>query len=269
MTVGIWFQFHIQIHRWCFVPKLLRVWELHGPDVSHLNWDQRHEREQHFCDVPGYTSIERERRSTRHFPLRQTRRFQCPHHKFPFLSSNIKLRQRLASLSRNLYDMPGLAPRMDVLIWGDVTFYQASRTGIRQGTLEIVLWSLRSYQTIWSSPLTNVKWHFVMIIYNDNLLLIRRYTKPWPYHRSRPFTEFWEVSIEHWQRVWHADIGLLLLRTPGPLPLVTCVWRSSCWDQSFSRTYYFSGCASNTSQSVLSRFLPLMHILSRYLFAFH
>ena len=27
------------------------------------------------------------------------------------------------------------------------------------------------------------------------------------------------VSIEHLQRVWHADRGLLLLRTPGPVPL--------------------------------------------------
>ena len=40
------------------------------------------------------------------------------------------------------------------------------QTGIRQGTLEIVieevLWSiLGSYQTIWSFPLTNVKWHSV------------------------------------------------------------------------------------------------------------
>ena len=34
-----------------------------------------------------------------------------------------------------------------------------------------------------------------------------------------PFTEFWEVSIEHLRRVWHADRGRLLLRTPGPVPL--------------------------------------------------
>ena len=27
------------------------------------------------------------------------------------------------------------------------------------------------------------------------------------------------VSIEHLQRVWHADRGRLLLRTPGPVPL--------------------------------------------------
>ena len=101
---------------------------------------------------------------------------------------------------------------------GNATFKLASRTGIRQGTLEIVieevLWSIRgSYQTIWSFPLTNVKWHSVT----------------WPYtmtpptdqtlYRTRPFTEFWVVSIEHLRRVWHADRGRLLLRTPGPVPL--------------------------------------------------
>ena len=38
-------------------------------------------------------------------------------------------------------------------------------------------------------------------------------------YQTRPFTEFWEVSIEHLRRVWHADRGRLLLRTPGPVPL--------------------------------------------------
>ena len=38
-------------------------------------------------------------------------------------------------------------------------------------------------------------------------------------YRARPFTEFWVVSIEHLWRVWHADRGRLLLRTPGPVPL--------------------------------------------------
>ena len=38
-------------------------------------------------------------------------------------------------------------------------------------------------------------------------------------YRTRSFTEFWVVSIEHLRRVWHADRGRLLLRTPGPVPL--------------------------------------------------
>ena len=38
-------------------------------------------------------------------------------------------------------------------------------------------------------------------------------------YRTRPFTEYWEVSIEHLRRVWHADRGRLLLRIPGPVPV--------------------------------------------------
>ena len=72
---------------------------------------------------------------------------------FPFLSSNIPTSPAYGVLFRSLYGMPGLAPRMDVYPEGDATFKSASRTGIRQGMLEIVieevLWSIRgSYQTI-------------------------------------------------------------------------------------------------------------------------
>ena len=47
----------------------------------------------------------------------------------------------------------------------------------------------------------------------------------WPDHiqwqppTDKTFTEFWVVSIEHLRRLWHADRGHLLLRTPGPVPL--------------------------------------------------
>ena len=41
-------------------------------------------------------------------------------------------------------------------------------------------------------------------------------------YRTRPFTEFWVVPIEHLRRVWHADRGRLLLRTPGPVPYWIC-----------------------------------------------
>ena len=40
----------------------------------------------------------------------------------------------------------------------------------------------------------------------------------------------WVVSMEHLQRVWHASRERLLLRTPGPVPLRTCIC-STCWDQ--------------------------------------
>ena len=38
-------------------------------------------------------------------------------------------------------------------------------------------------------------------------------------YRTRPFTEFREVSIEPLRRVWHANRGTLTLRTPGPVSL--------------------------------------------------
>ena len=56
-------------------------------------------------------------------------------------------------------------------------------------------------------------------------LLIRHYTNFWSYYWSWPYNRIWlftllrEVSIEHLQRVWHANRGRLLLRTPGPVPL--------------------------------------------------
>ena len=41
---------------------------------------------------------------------------------FPFLSTTYHLRPPMASLSHNLYDIPGPAPRIDVLIWGQQDF---------------------------------------------------------------------------------------------------------------------------------------------------
>ena len=80
-TVGVSVQFHIQVPRWYIVHKQPRVWELHGPDVSRWTRDQRHHREEHFCYLLGFTSVNREGWSTSHFHLWQTRRFQFPYHK--------------------------------------------------------------------------------------------------------------------------------------------------------------------------------------------
>ena len=71
-TAGISVQFHTQVERWCFVNKQAKVWEIHGPDVSGWTWDQRHNREQHFCFLPAFTPVDRERRSTSHVHLWQT-----------------------------------------------------------------------------------------------------------------------------------------------------------------------------------------------------
>ena len=37
--------------------------------------------------------------------------------------------------------------------------------------------------------------------YNDNSPPIRLYTNPWPFYRTRPFTDLWGVSIEHLRRL--------------------------------------------------------------------
>ena len=124
----------------------------------------------------------------------------------------------MASLFRSLYDIPWLAPRMNLLFWGWRDFQISISTGIRQGTLEIiieeVLWSIRgSYQTIWSSPLTNVKWHYVTWPYTMA-------TSYWSdFVPNSTFYRIWQVSIDYLLRVWHAYSGRLLLRIPGPVPL--------------------------------------------------
>ena len=54
--------------------------------------------------------------------------------------------------------------------------------------------------------------------------LNRHYTNFWPYYWSGPYNWIWlftllrEVSIDHLQRVQHANRGRFLLRTPGPVP---------------------------------------------------
>ena len=88
-TVGASIQFHIQVHRWCFVHKQPRVWELPGPDVSRWTRDQRHDREQHFCFLPGLLlSIGRDGQlHTSIYDKRDDFNFHITN--FPFLSSNI------------------------------------------------------------------------------------------------------------------------------------------------------------------------------------
>ena len=66
-------------------------------------------------------------------------------------------------------------------------------------------------------------------ILTDNPTPIRLYTNPWPFYRTRPFTDLWEVSIEHLRRVLHANRGRLLHRTPGPVLFGTCIYSTS-WD---------------------------------------
>ena len=80
-TFSISVQSHLQVNRWCIVHKQPRIRTLSGPDVSCWTWDQGHHKEHDFFFLPRFTSVNFEGWSTSHFDLRQTRRFQFPHHK--------------------------------------------------------------------------------------------------------------------------------------------------------------------------------------------
>ena len=77
---------------------------------------------------------------------------------------------------------------------------------------------------------------WMMVIHSDILNWSGITPFFWSYYWSAPYYRIWlftwlrEVSIEHLQRVRHANRGRLLLRTPGPVPF----WDLQvflCWDQ--------------------------------------
>ena len=85
-------------------------------------------------------------------------------------------------------------------VWNRPDLMRIFCTGTLEIIIEEVLWSIRgSYQTIWSSPLTNAKWHSeawpCTITWTSSIDQIL--TKLWPHYRSWPFIELPEVSIEH------------------------------------------------------------------------
>ena len=100
----------------------------------------------------------------------------------------------MASLSRSLYDKTGLAPRMDVLLWGRRNFQinfsirntSKNAWNRHSGSFMVDTW-IKQYEVLLSRMFIAF---CILTICNNNPLLIRLYTKPWPYHRSRTFTEF-------------------------------------------------------------------------------
>ena len=119
-TFSISVQSQLQVHRWCFVHKQPRIRKLSGPDVSCWTWDQGHHREPDFCFLPRFTlSIGRD------FTLRSTTNEMISISTSQTFRSWIvifHLRQPMDFLSLNLYDTPGLAPRVNVLHWGPGDF---------------------------------------------------------------------------------------------------------------------------------------------------
>ena len=137
--------------------------------------------------------------------------------------------------SLNLYDMPGLLSRMNVLFWGPGHF----PVSYWNGDTSWNAWNRHSRSVmvdkeillaICSIPLTNVKWH----------------SNSWPTVTSQPIrgstnlmtlitsltlTELWVVSMEHLHWVWHAGRERFLFRTPGSVPFFGTSLCSNCWDQ--------------------------------------
>ena len=169
-----------------------------------------------------------------------------------------QLRPPMASLSRSLYNMPGLVTRMDILFWGRRDFQISF---LNKDTLKNALnrhWrsviSIRgSYQTIWGSLLMNIKWHSVT----------------WPYPMT---THYWSDLIPNstfnrilrgFHRTFAMGVtcrqGTLTPPDTWSLPFGTCIC-STCWEQTFSRTcrYFFR-----------TMLLEYPSVLSRFSFAFH
>ena len=133
------------------------------------------------------------------------------------------------------------------------SLFRNNSNNTRRKELKLVIWYgdlIKQYEVSFSQMLNDIMWpdHKQWQPPTDQTL-----------YRTRPFTEFWVVSIEHLRRVWHADRGRLLLRTPGPVPLglayVLLVETNPFPNLSlFYRTMLFE------YPSVLSRFCFLMHV---------
>ena len=124
----------------------------------------------------------------------------------------------MTSLFHSLYSIPGLAPCMDVLSWGrrDFKISFSNRDTSRNA------WNRHWGSFMVDTGILSNKMKFPSQMLNDILWADHIQWQPstdQTLYRTRPFTEFWEVSIEHLRQVWHADMGRLLLRTPGSVPL--------------------------------------------------
>ena len=141
----------------------------------------------------------------------------------------------MACLSLNLFDTPGLAPRMNVLFWG------------RPGDFPV---SYANRNTLWNA------WnrHSGSFMVDTGILFsnmkppsheCKCHSDHWPTVTSQPirlfthfmtmilsftFAELGVVSLEHLQRVWHASRERLPFRTPGSVPLFGTCLCSNCWD---------------------------------------
>ena len=143
--------------------------------------------------------------------------------------------------------------------------------------LEIVIQDVllpirRSYLAIYSLLLTNVKWHSCPRPVTVNFQPIRLFTNYMTLIPSLTFTKIRMVSVEHLQRMWHANTKRLPFWTPESVHF---------WDllmlQSLRPIFPSLPCLFSTFRleypSVLSRFrlwIPILrHSLMAPIFNFH
>ena len=129
--------------------------------------------------------------------------------------------------------------------------------------IEEVLWSIRgSYQTVWSFPLTNVKWHSVT----------------WPYTMTIPYwsdfvpnSTFYRI-LSGFHRTFATGVacrqGMLTPPDTWSRPFGTCIC-STCWDQSFSELFVIFRTMLFEYPSVLSQFCLIYHVIKLLIYVFH
>ena len=149
---------------------------------------------------------------------------------FPFLSSNIPTSPAYDVFISQLIRYARVCPSYECFI---LRATRVSNKLLEQGYVKERLKSslrkfyrrygdlIKQYEVSLSQMLNDILWpdHIQWQHPTDQTL-----------YRTRPFTEFLVVSIEYFRRMWHADRGRLLIRTPGPVPFGTCIC-STCWDQ--------------------------------------
>ena len=226
-TVGVSVQFHIQVHRWYLVHKQPRVWESLGqmyPVEPEIKDTAESNTSASYLDL--LLSIGRD--GQLHNSIYDKRDYFNFHiTNCPFLSSNIQPRPPMASLFHSLYDMPGLAPRMDFLSWGRRDFQisfsnrDMSRNAWNRHLGSFMVDTGMSSNKIF--PLTNVKWHSVT----------------WPYTMTTPYwsdfvpnSTFYRI-LSGFHRTFATGVACRLRTITPPYtwsrPFGTCIC-STCWD---------------------------------------
>ena len=198
---------------------MARVWELPGPDVANWTRDQR--------QAPSNTSasylhlllsIGRDGQlHTSIYDKRDDFNFHITN--FPFLSTNIPTSPAYGAFISQIIRYTRACSSYGCLIMRATRL--SNKLLEQEYVRELLKSSLRKfygrygdfinqYEVSLSQKLNGILWpdHIQWQPPTDQTL-----------YRSRPFTEVWVVSIENMRRVWHADRGRLLLRTPGPVPL--------------------------------------------------